>query len=200
MTAPTDPAHAFEREALVFLPEVARFALSLTRDRDEADDLVQDTYLTAYRNWHQFTPGSECRAWLFTICRRRFYRLRERAEREEPLTDADLESVAAAAVRDAARASHLDTLFNRSDLGAAIRRAIDTLSPAFRDVVLLVDVEDHSYEAASGILGVPIGTVRSRLFRARRLLQEQLLNHARDAGFASASTPLTSRPLRSAAP
>src|ERR1043166_1159067 len=68
----------FEREALCWLPDVARFALSLTRNEADADDLVQDTFLLAYEKWSQFEPDTECRAWLFTICRHRFYRTRER--------------------------------------------------------------------------------------------------------------------------
>ena len=179
---PTDDAR-FAAEALCWLPDVTRYAMSLTRDESDADDLVQDTFLAAYRQWHQFVPGSECRAWLFTICRNRFYRLREREERVVATEDADLEALAAAAIHQSARESGLSDVFERVEIREAVQAAIAALPEAYREVALLVDLHDHTYESASRILGVPVGTVRSRLFRARRLLQETLLTHARDAGF-----------------
>jgi len=189
--APRDDAR-FEREALCWLPDVSRFALSLTRDDTEADDLVQDTYLIAYEHWGQYVPGSQCRAWLFTICRNHFYRSRIRAERQVPTEAPEMEALAAAAVHSGARAEGLDDVFERSEVMDAIEAAIAELPAPFRDVVVLVDVNDHTYDTASAVLGVPIGTVRSRLFRARRLLQEQLIDHARDAGIRRAErTPPT---------
>jgi RNA polymerase sigma-70 factor (ECF subfamily) len=172
----------FRSEALRWLPEVTRFALSLERDDADADDLVQDTFLKAYEAWDTYTPGSECRGWLFTICRNTFYRRRRREERQVSCDDAELEALAAAAVHASARQGGYADLFTRFDLSEAIDRAIAELPDVFRDVVLLIDVNDQSYETAALTLGVPIGTVRSRLFRARRLLQEALIAHARDAG------------------
>ena len=96
--------------------------------------------------------------------------------------DPELEVLAAAAVHASAQQGGYADLFARFDLSDAIERAIAELPDAFREAVLLVDVNDQSYEAAAGLLGVPVGTVRSRLFRARRLLQEALVDHARDAG------------------
>lgn len=172
----------FEREALCWLPDVTRYALSLTREESDADDLVQDTFLIAYEKWNQFVPGSECRAWLFTICRNRFYRSSERAEREMAAETPELEALAAAAIHASARSSGLEDSFERHEVLQAVEAAIAGLPPAFRDVALLIDLHDHTYSSASAVLGVPVGTVRSRLFRARRLLQEKLLAHARDAG------------------
>ncbi len=172
----------FRAEALRWLPEVTRFALSLERDEADADDLVQETFLKAYEAWDTYTPGTECRGWLFTICRNTFYRRRRREERQVTCEDPELEALAAVAVHDSARQGGYGEIFTRFDLSDAIDRAIDSLPAAFREVVLLVDVHDQSYEAAAETLGVPIGTVRSRLFRARRLLQEALIDHARDAG------------------
>ena len=182
----------FDDEALRWLPDVARYALSLARNEADADDLVQDTFLMAYERWHQFQPGTECRAWLFTICRHRFYRSRQREERQVATEDPELEALAAAAVHADARDAGLADAFARSEVLVAVDAAIAELPPSFRDVAILVDVEDHTYEGASQILGVPIGTVRSRLFRARRLLQEKLLAHARDAGITGrvASSPM----------
>ena len=172
----------FRAEALPWLPDVTRYALSLTRDEADADDLVQDTFLKAYEAWHTYEPGTECRAWLFTICRRTFVRRRHREERQVAYEDPELEALAAAAVHASAQQRGLGDLFTRFDLSDAIDRAVAALPESFRDVVLLVDVNDQPYEAAAAALGVPVGTVRSRLFRGRRLLQEALLSHARDAG------------------
>ena len=174
--------HEFTVEALRWLPDVTRFALSLERDEADADDLVQQTFLKAYEAWHTYTPGTECRGGLFTICRNAFYKRRKREERQVSSDDPELEALAAVAVHASARQGGYDDIFTRFDLSDAIDTAIAALPEVFRDVVLLIDVNDQSYESAAAVLDVPIGTIRSRLFRARRLLQEALISHARDAG------------------
>lgn len=174
----------FRTEALPWFDDVARFALSLTRDRDEADDLTQETFLRALRSWHQYTPGTECRRWLFTICRNHFTRERERGKRISSYDDPEVEALAAASVHASAVQSGLGEVFDRVDLGAAVNEALEALPRAFREAIVAVDIEDLSYEGAAEVLGVPVGTVRSRLFRGRRLLQESLLTYARDAGLA----------------
>ena len=177
----------FEREALPWMDDVYRFARSMTRDEADADDLVQETYLRAYRAWHTFEPGSDCRRWLFTICRNVFLRTREREARQVDTggDDAVLETMAA--VRDASpfTNTNADAIFSRLDLVPAIRKALAALPDVFRSAVVLVDVEGQSYDEAATVLGVPIGTVRSRLFRGRRLLQQSLLIFARDSGLVS---------------
>ncbi len=183
MGLPSARDREFAERCMIYLPAVARYARSLMRDESDADDLVQDTFMLAYQHWEQFTPGTECRAWLFTICRRRFLRVRERDDRQVATEDATLESLAAARVHDRAREDGLDRVFERTEMREAVEAAIARLPGAFREVAVLVDLHDHSYEAAAEILSVPIGTVRSRLFRARRLLQEDLLVYAQDAGF-----------------
>ena len=193
MTNPARDDGRFEREALCWLPDVARFALSLARNETDADDLVQDTFLAAYENWNQYVTGSECRAWLFTICRHRFYRTSARAERQVAEDTPELEALAAAAIHMSAQTSGLADSFERAEVLRAVEAAIADLPPDFRDVALLVDLHDHSYDSASAVLGVPIGTVRSRLFRARRLLQEKLLAHARDAGIGKMGKGPTTR-------
>jgi RNA polymerase sigma-70 factor (ECF subfamily) len=172
----------FHAEALRWLPEVTRYALSLTRDEAAADDLVQDTFLKAYEAWDSYTPGTECRGWLFTICRHTFLRSRHREERQVVCDDPELEALAAAAVHASALQGGYGDLFSRFDLSDAIDRAIAELPEPFREVVLLVDVNDQSYETTAAALDLPVGTVRSRLFRARRLLQEALIAHAQDVG------------------
>lgn len=177
----------FEAEALRWFPELTRFALSLTRDEADADDLVQETFLRAYAAWDRFTPGTECRGWLFVICRNTFRRTRLRESRQVEADDAELEALAAAALHASALQAGYGSLFSEVDLSEAIRRAIETLPENFREAVTLVDLNDQSYEDAARILDVPVGTLRSRLFRARRLMQETLIDHARDAGLVPAA-------------
>lgn len=172
----------FRDEALPHLDEVTRYALSLTRDEANADDLVQETFLRAYKYWDQFIPGTTCRAWLFSICRNTYLRTARRDQRMIVCDDAELEALGAAAVHASAVESGLGDLFEQLDVLPALHRAMDDLPEQFREVVTLVDLEDQSYEDTSRILGVPAGTVRSRLFRARRLLQEKLIEYARDVG------------------
>ncbi len=174
---------AFEKEALPWIDDVYRFALSLTRDESDADDVVQDTFLRAFRSWHTYLPGSDCRRWLFTICRNVFLRSRERARPMVELDAPEVDAATAGSLYSNAQDEGLDDMFARLDLGPAIRNALGKIPEPFRSTLIIVDVEDQSYESAAEILGVPIGTVRSRLFRGRRLMQEQLLTYAMDAGF-----------------
>lgn len=183
----TSKDESFARDALPWMDDVYRFALSLTRDPADAQDIVQETYLRAYRSWHTFEPGSDCRRWLFTICRNAFLRSRQHSRLEVEAIDGDAEVIAAAREHRAMIEDGTDRLLSTVDLGPALDRALSGLDEPFRSAVQLVDVEDQSYEAAAEILGVPIGTVRSRLYRGRRQLQAQLRVHAMDAGFASAS-------------
>jgi RNA polymerase sigma-70 factor (ECF subfamily) len=181
-----DRDHSFEREALPWLDDVYRFALSLTRNEADADDVVQETYLRAYRSWHTFERGSDARRWLFTICRNAFLRTRERTRREVDVEDGDVEAAAAQAGDALISRNGADQILTRLDLAPALSGAIDRLAEPFRSAIMLVDVEDQSYEAAAEILHIPIGTVRSRLFRGRRILQQELGRYARDAGFSTA--------------
>lgn len=179
-----DPQHAaFEDELLAALEAVHRFALSLAGDPAGAEDLVQETYLKALAHREQFQPGSNCRAWLFTICRNVFLRGEARQAREMPVEDAELEALGAAAVHASVQAMDpLGDVFERVEMQAAVQEALRKLPEEFRTVVTLVDIEDQSYATAAEILGVPLGTVRSRLFRGRRLMQQDLLAFAQDAG------------------
>jgi RNA polymerase sigma-70 factor (ECF subfamily) len=173
----------FAREALPWMEDVYRFALSLARNPADAEDIVQETYLRAYRSWHTYQPGSDARRWLFTICRNVFLRSRERQRLEVAVEDGDAEALAAVRVHQQMVEDGTDRLLSRLDLRPAIAKALAELDEPFRSAVTLVDVEDQSYETAAHVLGIPVGTVRSRLFRGRRQLQEKLLLYARDAGF-----------------
>jgi RNA polymerase sigma-70 factor, ECF subfamily len=196
----SDRDREFAETALPLLPTIARVAAALAQDPADADDLVQETFLRAYRHWHTFLPGSDCKAWLSTICRHVFAEKKRRDAKSIVADDQELENLAATRQHDRAKASDLDRMFSRLDLGPAIADAIAALEPHYRDVVTLVDVDDFTYEQVAVALEIPIGTVRSRLYRARRQLQESLIDYAIDAGFktstASASpTPMPLRPI-----
>ncbi|WP_309671304.1 sigma-70 family RNA polymerase sigma factor [Gemmatimonas sp.] len=192
----TDRDAEFERRALTCLPDVARFARSLTRNDSAADDLVQETFLRAYRGYASFQQGSDVRRWLFSICHHAFLRIQEREQRvvlSSDGDDAELETMGAVMGHVAAQRTGLDAYVCSIDVGPAIREAIEQLAAPYRAAVTLVDVEGLSYEEAAQVAEVPIGTIRSRLFRARRLLQEQLFEYARDLGVtkAAVSNPST---------
>lgn len=194
----------FERLAIPFLGDVARFARSLTRDATRADDLVQETFLQALRGWHTFRAGADVKPWLLAICHHAFLAGAKRDARyvEPPEDDPELDSLATARAHYMAYNSGLGAIIDRMDLGPALDRAMAALAEHFRGVVVLVDVEGQSYEEAAAILGIAVGTVRSRLFRARRLLQDMLFEYARDAGFDTARPPVSAptQPLQSPTP
>ena len=191
----------FARVALPLLPTVARVAGRLVRDGADADDLVQETFLKAYRHWHTFVPGSDCRRWLAAICRNTFFAQRTRERWVTAVgDDMELETYAAAHLHTRAIERGVEDLFARIDVAPAIRQAIDALDAHFRDVVLLVDVEEFRYEEAAELLGIPVGTVRSRLYRARRQLQQVLITYAIDAGFSRVRLPATSTPTAVSTP
>lgn len=183
---------AFEREALPHLRQVWAAAMRFCRDPVEAEDLVQETYLRAYRSFDSYRPGTNCRAWLLTILYSVFVNRYRRSRREpEPQDPATLESLAERErgpddwerpLLDAATAGRWGT-------GETVEAALGELSEEFRETVLLVDVEELTYEEAAGVLGCPVGTVRSRLFRGRRLLACALGEYARAAGYVTRSTP-----------
>lgn len=191
------PAHTgavsrddFERLTMPFLADVARFARSLTRDDARADDLVQETYLRALQGWHTFRHGADPRRWLFTVCHHVFLRTSQRDSRYEaaPEDDPELDSLVTATAHWKAQESGVAQILEQMDLGRAIDQAIAKLPAHYRGAVVLVDVDGQTYEEAACVLGIPVGTVRSRLFRGRRMLQDELFAYARDAGFESATT------------
>jgi RNA polymerase sigma-70 factor, ECF subfamily len=167
---------AFEAEALAWADSLYRTALRLTRSRADAEDLVQETYLKAFRAAASFEPGTNLRAWLFTILHNTARnRVRDRAR--EPLTvDSDVaEHAADAATLDNYRGGETpETRLLRETLDPVLQTAVDGLPDAFRQAVWLRDVEEFSYAEIAEMLEIPIGTVMSRISRGRRMLFERL--------------------------
>jgi RNA polymerase sigma-70 factor (ECF subfamily) len=178
-------APGFEEMALPYLEAVAAFALSLTRSAADADDLVQETFLRAYKGWHTFTPGTECRRWLFTICRNTFIRLTSRRKVELEVLEGDTDAMPAVLGHVDALRYGVGELFDHIEVRPAIRAAVDALPEPHHSIIVLVDLEGLGYEEAAAVLKIPVGTVRSRLYRARRHVQEALIAHARDMGLAT---------------
>jgi RNA polymerase sigma-70 factor (ECF subfamily) len=175
-SVPGEPS-AFERDALASLDSLYRTALRLSRDRADAEDLVQDTYLKAFRAADRFAPGTNLRAWLFTILHNTAKnRSRDRA-RDTVAIDSDVVDRAADAAPPGSGTSDLatpETLLIRDTLAPELQAAIDALPESFREAVWLRDVEEFSYAEIAEMLDVPIGTVMSRISRGRHLLFERL--------------------------
>ena len=178
----------FEQEAMQHLDALYRTALRMTRNPQDAEDLVQETYLRAYRFFDKFQPGTNLRAWLFKILTNAYinrYRKQATQPRVDSLDDSEefvlynhLDTEAAA--RGGSVEAQVLDHFAEND----IKAAIEALPPQFRMAVLLADVEGFSYNDIAEITGGKKGTVMSRLFRGRLLLQKALVNQARAAGFA----------------
>jgi RNA polymerase sigma-70 factor (ECF subfamily) len=176
----------FEAIALQHFNTLYSVAMRLTRNVNEAQDLVQETYLKAYRFFDRFEPGTNVKAWLFTILRNTYINAYRKAARQQEQTDfGRIEPFYADPAEEAPewtdRAS-LEVML-RHVVQDDVKHALDTLPEAYRMVVLLADMADFSYKEIAAILDCPEGTVMSRLFRGRRLLRKQLENFARQAGY-----------------
>src|SRR6476619_4149909 len=169
---------AFEQEALASLDSLYRTALRLTRVPADAEDLVQETYLKAFRAAESFKPGTNLRAWLFTILHNTaLNRVRDRA-RDAVAVDSEIVDRAADAPppggASAGAAETPESLLLRDTLAPELQAAIDALPSSFRQAVWLRDVEEFSYAEIAAMLSIPIGTVMSRISRGRRLLYDAL--------------------------
>ena len=161
----------FTQAALSHIDSLYGTALRLTRRASDAEDLVQDTYLKAFRSAHQFEPGTNLKAWLFTILHNTFRNLR-RHDGRNPV-DVDSEAVEKAASAGPADESP-EQILSRRTLDVDLQAALDALPEAFRQAVWLRDVEELSYAEMAKVLDVPMGTVMSRISRGRRALSEGL--------------------------
>ena len=170
----------FEREALAHLDALYAFALKLARARDDAEDLVSDTLLRAFERWDQYHLGTNIRAWLFTILYHVFVSRKRRIDSREVHAPDDSEGWSAF---EAVGEIDPEGRFYDSFLDDEITQAIDALPDEYRAAVVLSDLHDLRYAEIAEILGVPEGTVKSRLFRGRRILQKKLVDYAIDMGY-----------------
>jgi RNA polymerase sigma-70 factor (ECF subfamily) len=181
-------ARDFEEVALVHLDLLYRTALRLTHDRAEADDLVQETWLRALQHFDQFDPGSNCRAWLVTILRNAFLNRLRRQGRDRPENDMTGERDHSAPFEDSAiERSTPEEEFFQTVFHGDVERALKSLSPAFQQVIVLADFEGFTYKEIAQVVNCPIGTVMSRLSRARQLLRRELRALARAHGYSEES-------------
>jgi RNA polymerase sigma-70 factor (ECF subfamily) len=181
MAEPSAAGRSFDDEALPHLDALYRVALRLTMDPTQAEDLVQDTMLKAYRSWRQYRPGTNAKGWLLTILRNTFIN-NYRRRKLEPIA-MDLETVEPHAImREMAESDPEGTFFSQI-VDEKVLEAIDALPTEFREVLVLSDMEGMSYADIAETLQVPVGTVKSRLFRARRQLQGALYAHAVEMGY-----------------
>jgi RNA polymerase sigma-70 factor (ECF subfamily) len=176
---------AFEKEALPHLDALYGMALRLTRDERQAEDLVQDSLVKAYRFFHRFEEGSNIKAWLFKVLVNTFYNTirkeknQHRLELEAEL-DSHYERFLSASTVTGQRAE--EALLDRMVV-EKLRAEVESLPEEFRAAVLLCDLYDFSYKEIAEILGCPVGTVMSRLYRGRRLLQKRLYSYALEQGY-----------------
>jgi RNA polymerase sigma-70 factor (ECF subfamily) len=180
---PEERRQRFEAVALPFLQALYNAGRRLSSNAADAEDVVQETYLRAFRTFDNFRPGTNAKAWLFTILYSIVINRRKKARREVgPFPLEELEqryrSMLEAPETDAGDLAARGTEWPRE-----IETALGALPEPFRDAVLLVDVQELSYEEAAEALGCPVGTVQSRVFRGRRLLCAALQDYARRAGY-----------------
>jgi len=181
----TNKDHVFEEELLPHADALKTFAYHLTYDEDDANDLVQETYMKAYRFLDKYMSGTNAKAWLFKILKNAF--INEFRKKSKRPTQVDFEEVINyhAEDKDSGSSAFLDLreeIFNNM-MGDEVTLAINSIPIEFRTAVLLCDVEGFTYEEISKILEIPIGTVRSRLFRARNMLKEKLKSYATTMGY-----------------
>jgi RNA polymerase sigma-70 factor (ECF subfamily) len=170
----------FEAEALVHLDALYSFALKLSRARDDAEDLVSDTMLRAIERWEQYRLGTNIRAWLFTILYHVFVSRKRRIDAREVQQPEDTEGWA---LFEAVGEADPEGRFYDSFLDDEITRAIRALPEEYRAAVVLSDLQGLRYAEIADALGVPEGTVKSRLFRGRRILQKKLVGYAVEMGY-----------------
>ena len=174
----------FEEEALPHLDALYAMAMRLVRNADDAADLMQETLLRAYRFFDQYQQGTNCRAWMLTILFNNFRNGYRRASREQPAATSEEFEHRIEAESAAGDQSMVDPalIFAAEGMEQEVERAFEDLAQEFRETILLVDLEELSYEEASQVLGVPVGTIKSRVSRGRTILRDRLTKFARERG------------------
>jgi RNA polymerase sigma-70 factor (ECF subfamily) len=176
----------FEREAVPHMDALYNFALKMTGDSDEADDLVQETYLKAFRFFDKFEKGTNCKAWLFRIMKNTYIN-KYRKETKEPdkIDYEEVENFYENVKPSSTDSAHLEKDIYDNLLDDELSEAINSLPDDFKTVVILCDIEGFTYEEIADFIDVPVGTVRSRLHRARKMLFTKLQKYASDRGYIS---------------
>jgi RNA polymerase sigma-70 factor (ECF subfamily) len=174
--SPEADIDAFAAEALALIDGLYGTALRLARDADRAQDLVQDTYLKAFRARGRFSPGTNLKAWLFTILHNTWRNRRRDQARARVEFDSEAVEESADSLSGTSRSApdNPEARLLRASLDAELRAALEALPPAFREAVWLRDVEELSYQEIAEVLAVPIGTVMSRISRGRKQLHRLL--------------------------
>lgn len=176
----------FEAQAMPFVDSLYNTAYRMTRNAEDAEDLVQETYFKAYRYYDKFEEGTNFKAWLFKIMKNTFINNYRRQQQAPPQSDfAEIEESFESQVSEEAsgQIKSPEEEFLENVLDEDVQRALDSLPTDYRMVVVLADLEGFSYKEIAEILEVPVGTVMSRLYRGRRLLEAAMLQYARDYGY-----------------
>jgi len=175
----------FERDALQYMNQLYAAAMRYTKNPEDAQDLVQDTYAKAYTSFHQFEPGTNLKAWLYRVLTTTFINTYRKDQRRPQTSDSELEdwqiAEASSHTSDQGKSSEDVVLENLPD--SDIKNALAEIPEEFRMAVYLADVEGFSYKEIAEIVGVPAGTVMSRLHRGRKQLREKLTDYARERGY-----------------
>ncbi|MEK7671203.1 MAG: sigma-70 family RNA polymerase sigma factor [Bacteroidota bacterium] len=183
-SAVTEKQREFQSEALPHMDFLYNYALRMTYNAADAEDLVQETFLKAFRFWDSYEKGTNIRAWLFRIMKNAYIN-RYRKEKKEPETVEyqEVENFYNNVRGSAAESSDLQEAVFSNLLEDEVSRAIAELPDDFRTVVILCDIEELTYEEVAAFVDCPVGTIRSRLHRGRKLLRAGLLEYARKRGY-----------------
>lgn len=174
----------FEEEIIPHLDAMYNFGLRLTSDPSDAEDLVQDTIVKAFRFFSSYEKGTNAKAWLFRILKNSYINNYRKQSKQPNQVDYDEVSSFYETIRaERTDTSDLEDKMFRDLIDDDISKALDEIPEDFRTVVLLCDIEDFTYEEIANMLDVPIGTIRSRLHRGRNLLKSQLMEYAKDRGY-----------------
>jgi RNA polymerase sigma-70 factor (ECF subfamily) len=174
----------FEEEAIPHLDALYTMAVRLARNADDANDLLQETVLRAYRFFHQFEAGTNCRAWMLTILFNNFRNGYRKSVREQPAASvaAFERTLESESMRVEPAQSNPEDILSGRGMEGEVESALDKLPEEFREAIMLVDVEELSYQEVAGVLDIPIGTVKSRVSRGRAILREALARFAKERG------------------